>query len=213
MTDFGLAIETAILAWLLYRSKAPASSLKTAFIAFYLFICMTAIYGGTFHGFFADRSRFGAIAWLGVMAGIGLTGYAAWRIGALLLFSPTIANRIFVAAAIGFVAYWLLVMFYSQNFALAIAYYLPAVVFLTIGFAVQLKRRRDSAALLGTVGMLLTFLAAGVQHFGIALHPHYFNHNALYHLIQGIALLLVFVAARRLVANQPESARRYRAEA
>ncbi|MCI0351214.1 MAG: hypothetical protein L0Z53_17460 [Acidobacteriales bacterium] len=201
LTDYALAVETAILAGLLYRAKAPPSSFKTAFIFFYCAIGLAAIAGGTFHGFFTEESPIGAALWSSVMAWIGLAGYAAWGIGGLLLFSPKVANRIFVAAAIGVIAYLLVVSFYSRSFALAIAYYLPAVVFLTIGFVVQLIRRRDIATLLGTTGMLLTFVAAGVQHLGISLHSHYFNHNAFYHLLQGIALLLVFFAARRFVTG------------
>ena len=213
LTDFALAAETAILAWLLYRLKAPLSSLKTSFIGFFLFIGAAAISGAVFHGFLNDQSTLSGSLWLNVMVFIGLAGYAAWRIGALLLFSSRVAEWIDRLAFAAFVIYSLVVVFYSQSFVLAIVYYLPAVVLMTIGFAVQLKRRRDRAALLGTVGMLLTFVAAGVQHFGIALHPHYFNHNALYHLGQGIALLLIFFAARRFIADEVGLERRYRAEA
>ena len=41
-------------------------------------------------------------------------------------------------------------------------------------------------------GIISTFAAAGVQQTGLAMHPIYFNHNALYHLIQGLALFMVF---------------------
>jgi hypothetical protein len=42
---------------------------------------------------------------------------------------------------------------------------------------------------------VLTLVAAAVQQARIALHPTYFNHNALYHLLQAIALFLIFRAA------------------
>jgi hypothetical protein len=44
-------------------------------------------------------------------------------------------------------------------------------------------------------------VAALVQRVGLAPHPVYFNHNALYHLLQGVALLLFYLAARRLVES------------
>jgi hypothetical protein len=185
---------------------------KRAFIGFYIWIGVAALLGGAFHGFLASESLLGAWVWRGVMLAIGLTGFAAWRIGGLLSFSHAASRWIIRVAAIGLIVYCLIVLVYARSFALAIAYYLPAVVFLTISFAIQLARRRDSVAALGIAGMLLTFVAAGVQHFGISLHPQYFNHNALYHLIQGIALLLIFLAARNLIA-EPESASHYRADA
>jgi hypothetical protein len=45
----------------------------------------------------------------------------------------------------------------------------------------------------------LSFVAAAVQQTETSLHPLYFNHNALYHLIQAFALLLIFLAARGLL--------------
>ena len=211
-TDYALALECAVLAWLLYRAASPLSALKRAFIGFYIWIGVAALLGGTFHGFLATESLLRASIWRGVMLAIGLTGFAAWRMASLLSFSQAGTRWIIRVAGIGLIGYCLIVLFCAQSFALAIAYYLPAVVFLTISFAIQLARRRDSAATLGIAGMLLTFVAAGVQHFGISLHPHYFNHNALYHLIQGIALLLIFLAARKLIA-ETESALRHRTDA
>jgi Family of unknown function (DUF6962) len=201
LTDYVLALECALLAWLLYRAKSPHSPIKRAFVGFYVWIGLAAILGGTFHGFFTSESILGVSLWCGVMLSIGLTGFAAWRIGGLLSFSPAVTAWIVRLAAVGLVAYCLIVLLYAQTFALALVYYLPAVVFLTISFGLQLRRRRDSAALLGVAGMLLTLLAAGVQHFRMSLHPQYFNHNAFYHLLQGMALLLIFLAARKFIAD------------
>jgi hypothetical protein len=53
------------------------------------------------------------------------------------------------------------------------------------------RRSALSAASLG-----LTFVAAAVQQARVALHPRYFDHNALYHLIQAAGLYLVFRGAR-----------------
>jgi hypothetical protein len=55
--------------------------------------------------------------------------------------------------------------------------------------------------LYGVTGLALTFVAAAVQQLRIAIHPVYFNHNALYHVIQAGALLLIFVAARFTVTS------------
>jgi len=48
-------------------------------------------------------------------------------------------------------------------------------------------------------------LASYLQQRGVGLHPIYFNHNALYHALQAVALLLIFVARR--LATQPAAAK------
>jgi hypothetical protein len=67
------------------------------------------------------------------------------------------------------------------------------------------RRTRNRPLALTITGLLLTFVAAGVQQAGIAVHPVYFNHNALYHVIQGVALFLIFVGARWIVTVAPGS--------
>jgi hypothetical protein len=41
--------------------------------------------------------------------------------------------------------------------------------------------------------------AEGTQRLGTALHPVCFDHNALYHLVQAVALLMLFAGARGVV--------------
>jgi hypothetical protein len=42
---------------------------------------------------------------------------------------------------------------------------------------------------------VLTFVAAAVQYTRVDPHPVYVNHNALYHVIQAVALLLIYRGA------------------
>jgi len=42
------------------------------------------------------------------------------------------------------------------------------------------------------LGIPLTFVAATVQQRRLAVHLPYLSHNALYHVIQGLALLMIF---------------------
>jgi hypothetical protein len=149
-----------------------------------------------------DRLAAG-ILWRAVLITIGVTAFAGWRIGAQLLFSPTVATWISRVAAVELALYALVAIFVEQSFALAIANYLPAVFFLILSFAISFARSRDGATLLGLAGLLLTLVAAAVQHLQISLHPRYFNHNAFYHLLQGVALIAIFIAARKLVQQSP----------
>src|SRR5207245_2244030 len=45
----------------------------------------------------------------------------------------------------------------------------------------------------------LVLSAALLQQLGVGIHPVYFNHNALYHVFQAIALFLFFLGGQWLV--------------
>jgi hypothetical protein len=45
-------------------------------------------------------------------------------------------------------------------------------------------------------GVSLSAVAAGIQQSGVAIHRH-FNHNDLYHVVQAVAIWLLYLAARR----------------
>jgi hypothetical protein len=60
------------------------------------------------------------------------------------------------------------------------------------------RRRRERAVLWGIAGLALSYGAAAVQQSETAMPALKLSHNALYHLIQAVALLLIFLAARTL---------------
>jgi hypothetical protein len=157
---------------------------------------MAALAGGTVHGFFRDEQSGAAAAlWATTLLAIGLSALAAWAVGASLRFSPAVVRWVVVVAVVEFLLY-AVVLSRSQAFAVAILNYLPAAVFLLIVFALELRRLRSREMLAAVVGLLLTFVAAGVQLGRLAVHPGYFDHNALYHVIQAAALFLLFRGAR-----------------
>ena len=202
LTDYGLAIECAVLVLLLLRQGDPQEPLRIWFALFFASVGLAALAGGTVHGFFPGEETLGhAMLWPTALIAIGLTAMAGWAIGARLLFSTDVARRIILAAAVEFVAYSVLVLLISQRFMFAVINYLPAVMWLALALAIVYARVRQRPVLVGLAGLLLTFVAAGVQQAGVALHPIYFNHNALYHVIQAIALLMIFWSARWFVAR------------
>src|SRR4029453_13162664 len=98
--------------------------------------------------------------------------------------------------------YAAVIVFVTDEFWVAGAGYLPAAMFLLAGFLRAAIRTRASWARLGAWGLVLSFAAAAIQQLRIALHPVYFNHNALYHLVQAVALALLFMASRGLLASK-----------
>ena len=53
--------------------------------------------------------------------------------------------------------------------------------------------------------MVVTLVAAAIQQLEIGIHPTYFNHNALYHLLQAVGLVLLMIAFRGLIMGENRS--------
>ncbi len=192
-TDYALAIECALFAHLV-RRREDALFFGSAAVA--------SLAGGTVHGFFLDVGTLGnAILWRITLIAIGVTAASAWAIGARVLFPVPTARRITIAAAAAFAAYCVLMLLITQDFRAAVVFYLPAAVFLLVVLSVAHARARERGILVAVAGLGLMFIAAAVQQARIALHPTYFDHNALYHLIQAVALWLLFLGLRRLDAD------------
>ncbi len=202
LTDYALAIECGVFTYLLYRQGNPQRALRVWFVLFFGSLGIAALTGGSTHGFFQDeRTTEYTVLWSATLLAIGVTTLAAWVIGAMIRFSKTVARWIFIAAAAEFIFYCVIVLFFTQVFWIAIANYLPAVVFLLIVFSLAYERTREQQPLVGSTGLTLTLVASWVQQRGIALHPVYFDHNAFYHLIQAAALFMIFWAARWFVTE------------
>ena len=216
LTDYGLALESAILAGLLWRGRHQPPSLDTRFAVFFGATALAALAGGTFHGFVTDEQRLvGALLWRVTLLAIGVAATAAWQVGAGLLLPPRVASWLSLVAALGFLGYAIVVTFVTQDFSIAIASYLPAALFLLVAFGEAYRRTGARPVLLGMLGLGLSILASGIQQARMGVHPVYFNHNALYHLIQAVALILVFQSARGLTpsdAPDPVRGPRGRAE-
>lgn len=202
LTDYGLALECALFVWWVRRHGQPESALRFWFIVFFAALGAAALLGGSVHGFVGDsRSLIHALLWGGTLIAIGVAGLAGWGIGARLALS-TAGSIVIRVAAIALAGYIVVVLFVAHSFAVAVIYYLPAAAFLLAAFLTVYARQRARWSLIGAGGIALMFIAAAVQQLGIGLHPRYFNHNALYHVFQGIALALLYVAARAALTTE-----------
>lgn len=200
LTDYGLALECALFTYLLHQHGDWHNSLRAWFLLFFGSVGLAALAGGTVHGFFLDADTVGsAILWPATLIATGLTALSAWAIGARMLFPVPLSRWIAIAAAVEFVAYSIIVLLVTQEFWVAIINYLPALLFLLVSFCGAYGWTREVKLLVGLLGLTLIFAASWIQQSGIALHPIYFNHNALYHLIQAGALFMIFWSARWLV--------------
>lgn len=193
LTDYVLALECGVFCWLLWRRAPKRSPLRIWTIVFFAATGAGALSGGTVHGFFLDTGSFGhRVLWPMTLLSLGVAALAAWIIGAHLLLRGGGVRAISIAAGPFFVAYAAVVFFVSQAFVVAIANYLPACLFLFATFLVVHRRHPARPLVAGMAALLLTLLSGALQQAGIGLDSVYFNHNALYHLLQAIALWLLF---------------------
>jgi hypothetical protein len=194
LTDFVLACECLVFAYLL--KPARTRPLALAFIVFFLSLALASAVGGTVHGFFEDPSTSGhRVLWTLTLFAIGVTAFSGTRISALLVFHAPVVLAISRAAALLFVSYCLVILLVSDRFLVAIINYLPVVLFLAWALLIAYGRSRRSPFLIGFAGVCVMLVAAGVQQAKLGIHPRYFNHNAVYHVLQGIGLAMLFLPA------------------
>lgn len=200
LTDYGLALECALFAVLIYRLRDGAAPARTWFTVFFAALAVAALAGGTVHGFFYNEDRLAHRAlWNATLIAIGVVALSAWMIGSRLGAGRRAGLILRWIGTTLFLGYCLVVLLVRNTFAVAIIHYLPAVFFLLFAFTASYLRSRRPFLLTGLIGLSLTLVAAGTQQLGIALHPVYFDHNALYHLIQAVAVLMLFLSARGIV--------------
>jgi hypothetical protein len=191
---------------LLYNAAQGQGMLLAWFLVSFLSIAFSATLGAILHGFLPDTERrIHKLVWRTIMASVGVTAVAAWVLGSLMLFGPAVTRYIGSAAVLFFVVYLVAIFSHHPAFSLAIGFYLPALVFLLIAFAVSWLRTGNLLISGGAAGMVLSLIAAWVQYRRIGLHSRWFNHNALYHLLQAIALVLVYLAAHEIIRAPPGS--------
>jgi hypothetical protein len=198
LTDYGLAAECLWFSCRMARLQAAtASALPRLFTAFFLSIAIAAVAGGTVHGFFLNEISLGnRILWPFTLIVVGLTALFGVQIGASLQFPRSTAEYVNRGSVAIFLAYCALVLFVSRDFRIAVLDYVPALVFLGVAFLLASRRHRRPRLLIGFMGVCTMLFAAVAQQARIGIHPLYFDHNALYHVLQGIALFMVFVAGQ-----------------
>lgn len=156
--------------------------------AAFLFTALAAFLGGLHHGLAADS------LWLPTVASVGLASFFLLA-GTHKAMVPIAAIKFVVFAAL---------MLRNPDFLFVILDY--GVTLLVVGasalFVWIRRKRRGGALIVAAVGV--SVLAALVQQSGIRLHEH-FNHNDLYHLIQVVALWLLYRG--RMELKTPGTAR------
>jgi len=199
LTDLLLAIEGAVLAIMAARINTSNHPLRGTTVLLFWALAVAALLGFVTHGFVPDHTTllFNAL-WRVLLLSIAVAGAATWAAAGMLWQSVRLQRLALQFAGVLLIvlaaAILLNVRHWAEEYDIAIASYAPAMVFLLISFIAALFRTRAMFTLFGAVGVLLSFLAAGIQQSALALGP--VDHNALYHIIQALGLVLLFIALR-----------------
>lgn len=197
LTDFLLVLETLILGLIILNIRVK-SKIKLTIFFFYISLALSSLIGGIVHGFFPySGSLTNLILWKATMICLGLVSLFSWLIAGNIIL-PKYKKLILYLASFELFLYSAYITFINSQFKIAIYNYVPATIFLLISLYILYFRKKDNSILLGIIGIILTFIAAWIQQAQISLHSVYFNHNAFYHVVQAIALLMIFFALRKV---------------
>lgn len=193
ITDFLLALECVAFAVAL-SARRPPGFRRTGFQLLFVSVAVAALAGGAVHGYFPDETA--AVPrglWLTTLLALGVTAALMAALAARMASPGTAAVNIVVPLGVALGAYAGAVILLTREFVVAIVAYLPAALFLV---AVLWRDRRHAGAVAGLLGVALVLVGAAGQQAGIGLHPVHFDHNALYHVVQMVALYLLYRCAR-----------------
>ena len=198
-TDLGLAILGAYLGRRLWRVPGRGS-LGTAGVIIIGGLASAALWGAAFHGFFpgGTGTPTGFVAWMAVAGSILVVAATLLELG-LRVIAPrmprTIGRGIVVAYAMAFAA---VVGLVDESFSTIVGFYGPALVFFLLVAAWKAARSNSAGWRLVALSFLFSAVAAVLQQTRVSIHPDYFDHNAVYHVVQGVALVVLYAGFRRL---------------
>ncbi len=203
ITDLVLCLETLLFAFILYRKKSAHITFRKLCMWLFVFLSLSSLLGGFFHAFFPDKATTsgGFAIWISTALSIGLTAAVGWLIDSYILGSKKLLKITLPFTLVYLTAFVYVLFFVDYQFKTIILFYSPPMILLTVISLWKLVTTKKKLWLWLLTGLILSFLAAAAQYLQINIHPVYFNYNALYHLIQGIGLALLFLSFRKILAE------------
>jgi hypothetical protein len=198
LTDLGLALLGGFFGWMLW-SAAGRSALRKNGALLMAGLANAALWGGIFHAFFPDGTATpaGFLAWIPVTLSIAIAAGAMLDLSfRLLLPNVPFSLRRLLLGTYG-IAFVVVVLFVHESFSTIVYFYTPALLFLLFAAARQALRARDAGWTFISAGLIVSMAAALFQQARIAVHPMYFDHNAVYHVVQALALFFLYAGWRR----------------
>jgi uncharacterized protein DUF6962 len=197
-TDLGLAMLGAWFAWRL-ASRSRPGALGGAGAVLMAGLASAAFWGAVFHAFFPEDTATlpGFIAWIPVSLSIVVAAAVLLDLGLRVLTSGLRRRVRRWVVAVYAVVFAAVVLLLDDSFTSIVRFYVPALLLFLLAATVQAIRNAGGWVLVA-LGLALSAGAAALQQTGVALHPVYFDHNAVYHVVQAVALVLLYLGFRRV---------------
>ncbi len=205
-TDLALAALGAWFAWRLLTVRA--GELRRSPVILMIGLASAAFWGALFHAFFPRNTATlpGRLAWVPVTLSIVVAAAMLLEMG-LRVLAPRLGEglrRGIVGAYAG--AFALVVVLLDESFTTIVRFYVPALLFLLVMASVRAARVGGGWTLIA-VGLASSAGAAVLQQMRVALHPVYFDHNAVYHVVQAVALVILYIGFERVARSAVSSPR------
>jgi hypothetical protein len=198
-TDLGLTILAAYLGRRLWTMPGRGT-LPGAGAVLLGGLASAALWGAIFHAFFpGDTATFaGFVSWIPVVLSILVVAAAMLEL-ALRILLPRLPPRVRRAIVGTYAAsFFAVVLLVDESFTSIVRFYVPALLLLLIAAGQQAIRTRSAGWTLIATGLTTSVGAALLQQAEVSIHRVYFDHNAVYHVVQGIALVVLYLGFRRV---------------
>lgn len=205
-TDLALAALGAWFAWRLLAART--GELRISPVILMIGLASAAFWGALFHAFFPQNTATlpGRLAWIPVTLSIVVAAAMLLEMG-LRVLAPRLGEGLrsgIVGAYAG--AFALVVVLVDESFTTIVRFYVPALLFLLVMASIRAARVGGGWTLIA-LGLACSAGAAVLQQMRVALHPVYFDHNAVYHVVQAVALVILYIGFERVGRSAVSSPR------
>lgn len=158
---------------------------------------LAALSGGLWHGLVTSLpAALAAALWTLTLWSIGVAS-AAFLVAAAHAALARRGAQVLAGLALFKLLIYAIASVGRDDFLPALLDYAPTLLLVLALFCWRYWSTREPAAPAVVAGILVAFLAAGVQAARLAPHPS-FNHNDLYHLLQMLAFWFLYCGGQRL---------------
>lgn len=132
---------------------------------------------------------------------LGLTGMAAWNIGAKIVFKKRSRLKVQKFSFVFYGIFFLSVLISKYDYFLLLIHNSSAIIFLLYAFVIQFYRRWQKEVAFGVLGVFMLLLAIIVNQMSGELTEEVIMFTFFFNAISLVASSLIFYSAKPLVKN------------
>ncbi len=198
LTDFLITALCMVFCWKLWTQPADKKKLNYNFFGLFCSIGIAALLGGIVHIYGEIKGDVLNVLWMLTIINVGISSYNLWIVNMRLMLPDSLFRYGSLIGRSFFGLYVLFVLFINHEYYVAIVSYIPAAALLFFILLMRSIRERNRYYLFGLGGLLLTFVAAVIQHYRLEVVALYLDHNSLYHIVQAVGLWGLYLFGSRV---------------